>query len=156
MRTRWSTYAILLPLAAALFWSGLALAGKPPSEPVENPAYVYRDQSRGKVNLYISNSDGTQRQQVARGLNKPSPVWAPDGNTIYFSQVVEGLDGIFRQDLLSLAQHGGFISGYCCTLVELGVDLPVELSHRPSTSQGFGLVKPASILVLHRQKADIR
>ena len=56
-------------------------------------------------------------------------------------------DAVFRKGLSPFAQHGGLVSGQGGPFVELGVDLPVELPHRPAAAQGFSLVKFSGLFI---------
>ena len=52
-----------------------------------------------------------------------------------------GEDAIFVTGLLPFRQHGGLVLRQGGALVELGIDLPVELTNGPASSQGLGFIE---------------
>jgi hypothetical protein len=57
--------------------------------------------------------------------------------------LVVGADGIARMRRSTLGEHGGRVPGESRALIELGGDLAVELTDRPTTAQGFCLIEMA-------------
>lgn len=52
-----------------------------------------------------------------------------------------GRDRVFRFGHRPFAQHRGLVAGKGGPLVELAVDLPLQLSHRPAAAQGLGMIE---------------
>ena len=59
-------------------------------------------------------------------------------------------NNVFGTPSLSAPQHGGLVLRESGALVELRVDLPVELSNRPSSSQSLGFIELAGVGVRDR------
>jgi hypothetical protein len=64
------------------------------------------------------------------------------------------LNTVFRQRLRAFPQHRSLVSGHGSAFVKLGIDLPVELPHRPAAAQGLGFVKAPGIFVFYRKKPN--
>jgi len=66
-----------------------------------------------------------------------------------------GRSGVAGQRTNAFDEHRRLVSGQRRALVELGLDLAVELTHRPAVAQAFRFVECPGILVLHRQEAHV-
>ena len=62
---------------------------------------------------------------------------------------------IFRTRLSLLNQHGCLVPGQCGALVKQGIDLPVKLTNRPSSPQGFCLIKFTCMHVFDRKQPHV-
>ena len=62
---------------------------------------------------------------------------------------------IARLRQLGLLQHPGLVARQRNALIELAVDLPAQLAHRPAAAQCLGFVEVAGLRSLHRQKPNI-
>src|SRR5262249_9707793 len=65
-----------------------------------DPGWRYRKGYRGSSNddIWISKSDGTENRQVtAFNGQDHSPMWSPDGNTLYYVSEFFGTANIVRQ-----------------------------------------------------------
>ncbi len=66
-----------------------------------------------------------------------------------------GRDRVLGTRDLALEQHRLFLPRHRRPLVEQRVDLPLQLTHGPATSQRLGLVEPTRELVLDAQQANV-
>jgi hypothetical protein len=69
--------------------------------------------------------------------------------------LLRGRQAIVGLDQRALLEHQGLVTGQSGAFVELAVDLPIQLTHRPPTAQGLSLVEAAGLLALHREEAHV-
>ena len=66
-----------------------------------------------------------------------------------------GQHHVARLTARALSKHRRLVSRQRRALVELGLNLAIELAHRPAGAQGLGFVETPGVLILYRQQANL-
>ncbi len=100
---------------------------KYPGAPVLSPdakqfAFTITHQSLQKAksytDIYVMDADGKNRKQITNNNKSYDPIWGKDGQTIYFTSIVNGTPQLFKYDIKDTTSTQ-------ITEFSMGIDAPV-------------------------------